>query len=240
MARTERRGKGLTERTVEVAETWQEQLSAWRESAENWPVEQPDDLPGDALDRENATRCRAILATVGLGDLMDGQGAVNIGPLRDRGLDEDSAQWIAAFWLGTYNRMMAQRRKLVAGDTSPSTIGMMLTHAQEMGRLQERMWWRAGVDPVTGERRERLAVERRNHRRAFAEAKAEREAANAERKEAGRALAALAQGLADECWRRNPSLSKIEVARRVAARWPSDCEIPRPTANTIRQRIKRD
>jgi hypothetical protein len=134
MARTETRGKGLTERKASVPETWQEELAAWQRYAEAQPTERPGDMPGDAMDRYNAERCRAILATVGLGDLVNGTCAVDLGPLRDKGLDEDSAQWIAARWLGSYNALLAQRRKLVAGDTSPSTIGMMLTHAQEMGR----------------------------------------------------------------------------------------------------------
>ena len=204
------------------------------------PVAQPDDMPGDALNRHHAERCKAILATVGLADLMEGKGAVNLGPLREKGLDEDSREFIAAHWLGAYNRMMAHRRALMAGNIDASTIGMMLIHAQELGCLQERMWWRAENDPVTGERRERLAVERRDHRRAFANAAAERQAINDERREVGRALATLAQRMADECWQRNPVLSKQEVARRVAARWPADSEIPRPSVNTIRQRIKRD
>lgn len=118
----------------------------------------PEDLPGEALDRENAKRCRAILATVGLAELMEGKGAVNLGPLRERGFDEDSAQWMAAQWLGAYNRMMAHRQILMGGDCSPSNIGMMLMHAQELGRLQERMWWRAGIDPQTGKKRETLAL----------------------------------------------------------------------------------
>ena len=215
-------------------------IDAWKAFAAQMPREQPGDMPGDALNRENAERCRAILATVGLDNLMEGRGAVNLGPLRERGLDEDSAQWIAAHWLAAYHSMMTMRAKMVAGDTSPSTTGMMLMRAQEMGRLQERMWWRSGIDPETGERRERLAIERRDHRRAFANAAAERQAINAERKEAGRALAALAQRMADECWQRNPVLSKQEVARRLHARWPTDSEIPRPSVNTIRQRIKRN
>lgn len=139
-------------------EAW---VKAWDESA---PVAEPDDMPGEALDRNNAERCRAILATVGLADLMEGKGAVNLGPLRDRGLDENSAQWIAAHWLGAYNSMMAHRQKLLDGDCSPSTIGVMLMQAQELGRLQERMWWRAGVEkidpdrPETWVKRETLAL----------------------------------------------------------------------------------
>ena len=142
-------------------------FQAWDAAA---PQGKPDDLPGEALDRENATRCQEILETAGLGDLMDGKRAVNLGPLREKGLDEDSAEWIAAHWLGAYNQMMTQRRKLLDGDCTPSTIAMMLMDAQEMGRLQERMWWRAGIDPQTRKRREQLAVGKREQERAIPKA----------------------------------------------------------------------
>lgn len=142
-------------------EAW---IKAWDEAV---PVAQPDDMPGEALDRENATRCKTILATVGLADLMEGKCAVNLGPLREKGLDEDSAQWIAAHWLGAYNRMMTQRRDLMGGDTSASTISSMLLNAQEMGRLHERMWWRAGIDPQTGKRPEELALGKRAQEKAI-------------------------------------------------------------------------
>lgn len=173
------------------------------------PIARPDDMPGDALDRHNAERCRAILATVGLGDLMDGHGAVNIGPLRDKGLDEDSAQWIAAFWLGAYNRMLAQRRKLVAGDASPSTIGMMVIHAQEMGRLQERMWWRAGVDPQTDKRREELALGKRAQEKAIPKATAARRIQAQDAKPDWHDIATLE---ALEIRRRHPTYSRWRIA----------------------------
>ena len=166
MVKITTRGVGMTERQVEIAETWQESLAAWERYAAQCPPAQPDDMPSEALDRENASRCKSILATVGLADFMDGQCAVDLGPLRAKGVDEDSAQWIAAHWLGAYNSMMTMRAKLVAGDTSPSTIGTMLMHAQEMGRLHERMWWRAGIDPDTGKRREGLALGKRAQEKA--------------------------------------------------------------------------
>jgi hypothetical protein len=167
MPRIEKRGKGLTERTVEMPENWQESLTAWQRYAAQSPVAKPDDLPGESTDRENAAKCKAILATVGLASMMDGQCSVSPNQLREMGLDEDSAQFIAAHWLAAYNGMMACRQKLIAGDTTPDNIGMMLVHSQEMGRLQERMWWRAGVDPQTGKRRENLALGKRNQEMAI-------------------------------------------------------------------------
>lgn len=145
-------------------------IAAWKAYADASPKSEPGDLPGDAPDRENAARCKEILATVGLSDLMEGKGAVNLGPLHDRGLAEDSAQYIAAHWLGAYNRMLNTRQKLLAGDSDPDTIGMMLMHAQEMGRLQERMWWRAGIDPQTSKKREALAVAKRKQEAAIPKA----------------------------------------------------------------------
>ena len=131
-------------------------VKAWQAFGESLPIAQPGDWMGDALRRENADRCRAILATVGLSD--DGKCAVNTGPLREKGLAENSAQWIAAFWLASYHRLMAARKRFESGDTVADNIGLMLFASEEMGRLQERMWWRAGVDPVSGEKREVLAL----------------------------------------------------------------------------------
>ena len=181
-------------------------VMAWDEAL---PVAQPDDMPGDALDRHNAGRCRAILATVGLDALMEGKGAVSLGPLREKGLDEDSAQWIAAHWLGAYNQMMAHRRDLVAGDASPSTIGMMLMHAQEMGRLQERMWWRRGIDPDTGKRREALALGKRAQEKARPKATEARRIQAQDTRPDWHDSATLE---AQEIRRRHPSYSRWRIA----------------------------
>jgi hypothetical protein len=104
-------------------------------------------------------RCRAIIEKSKRVNPADGPGAT-----------EADAEWIAAEWLAAYRGMLAQRAKLVAGDTSPNTIGSMLLHAQEMGRLQERMWWRAGVDPQTGKRREELAIGKQAQEKAIPKA----------------------------------------------------------------------
>lgn len=181
-------------------------VKAWDEAL---PVAQPDDLPGEALDRRIAERCRAILATVGLADLMEGKGAVNLGPLREKGLDEDSAQFIAAHWLGSYNRMMAHRRNLMAGNADPSTIGMMLMHAQEMGRLQERMWWRRGIDPDTGKSCEALALGKQAQEKAIVRATEARRVQAQDAKPDWHDAATLE---AREIRRRHPSYSRWRIA----------------------------
>jgi hypothetical protein len=130
-----------------------EAFKAWRDSI---PASRPEDWRGDALRRHNAERCRAILATVGIGD--DGGCATDSARLRAKGLAENSAQWIAALWLAEYNTLIRGRERFEAGDTSPNNIARMLMATEEMGRLHERMWWRAGVDPISREKRENLAL----------------------------------------------------------------------------------
>jgi len=140
-----------------------DQLSrALRALTASLPAAMPGDWTGDALRRSNAERCRAILATVGLTD--DGICALDTGPLREKGLAENSAQWIAAQWLAEYNALMRGRERFGDGDATPGNLGRMLMATEEMGRLQERMWWRVGVekinpgDPESWRKREDLAL----------------------------------------------------------------------------------
>lgn len=120
------------------------------------PVAEPGDWLGDALRRENARRCRAILATVGLSD--EGRGLVDTQALLAKGLDEASAQWLAAHWLAEFNTLTRKRERFEAGNTGATLVASMLFAAAEMGRLEERMWWRAGIDRDTGRKREALAL----------------------------------------------------------------------------------
>lgn len=129
-------------------------IAASREWADSFPAAEPGDWPGDALRRRNAGCCRDILAKVGLAD--DSQPAVNAAPLRQKGLTEDTAPWIAANWLARYHLYTVARQRVQDGDLSPDNLSTLVFAAEEMGRLQERMWWRAGTDPGTGERREAL------------------------------------------------------------------------------------
>lgn len=118
---------------------------------------------GDGLREDNAQRCREILAMEGLGDIICG-GAVDWGKLREKGLAEDSAEWLAASWLRSFNRLQNERARLEAGE---GNVALIVEHAQELGRIQERMFWRAGVDPQTGKRREKLALGKREQEKAI-------------------------------------------------------------------------
>lgn len=116
---------------------------------------------GDARIEHNAKLFRAIMASGGLADLMENTCAVDTGKLRAKGFSEDSEYWIAAHWLGAFNRLRNERTRLVARQGTENTLSLIVEHAQEMGRLQERLFWRAGVDPQTGKRREKLAIGKR-------------------------------------------------------------------------------
>lgn len=137
-----------------------EEREAYTKAIHEWAA-QP---VGDGLREENAQRCREILATVGLGDMMDGTCAVDRGKLRDKGLAEDSAEWLAALWLAAFNRLKNERAQL---DREKGNVAVIVEHAQELGRIQERMFWRAGVDPQTGKRREELALGKRQQEKAI-------------------------------------------------------------------------
>lgn len=145
-------------------------IRALDEFSNSLPVGQPGDCGGDALRRHNADRCREILATVGLAD--DGSCVADTQALRDRGLNEHSAQWMAAHWLASHNTMTRARDLLSAGDTSPQNLARLIDAAEDMGMWQERMWWRAGIDNESGERREALALTGRPVKRGQKEAAA--------------------------------------------------------------------
>jgi hypothetical protein len=70
------------------------------------------------------------------------------------------------------------------GNTGSSLVAMMLTAAKEMGRLEERMWWRAGIDAATGDRREALALTGRKVKRGLKDGAAVRNKAHALAREA--------------------------------------------------------
>lgn len=182
-------------------------MAAWGAFFEQYPAAMPDDAPGDALRRGNAERCRAILATVGLED--DGACAINPVALRDRGLTEDTAQWLAAEWLAAFHMLKRCRERFVAGNTSANTIGSMLMAAEELGRLQERMWWRCGIDPETGKRREELALGKRAQEKAISRAT---EARRIQAQDARPDWHDSATFEAEEIRRKHPSYSRWRIA----------------------------
>lgn len=71
---------------------------------------------------------------------------------------KDTPEWLAARWLQEFVRLQRGRQRLAAGPNDQRTLSAIVQHAEQLGRLEERMWWRCGIDPDTGKRREALAL----------------------------------------------------------------------------------
>jgi hypothetical protein len=204
-----RRGRGMRARDVPVAQTREEMLAALDALDAQLPVCQPGEAGGDALRRANAERMMAILRAAELPD-----DPVELArELAARGFAEDTAQHLAAAWLQAWRWWRHARERLLSGDVTPSTVAAITDAAQEVGEIGERMFWRAGIDPATGKRREALAV-----------GKAKQELARPKATEARRASAADnepgwwddARQRAAEMRTRFPSYSRSRVAEKLA------------------------
>lgn len=108
--------------------------------------------PDEGRDRI-AAGFRAILTARGLPD--PGVAALNDTVYGQQG--EDSVQYIAAQWLMEYNRLNRERNDLASGSKA-FDLQLMIMHAEELGRLQERCQWRHRIDEATGKRPEELAL----------------------------------------------------------------------------------
>jgi len=148
------RGNGMTERLLKVPETPAESIAAF--DALNIPFAQSGDWLGDALMRATAERNRSVLSHVGLEDA--GACVADRRALESVGLAEGSAAWIAAHWLAEYHSFLRCRERIESGDAGVRNLTTMMWAMHEMGRLQEEMRWRPGVDPQTGKAREQLAL----------------------------------------------------------------------------------
>lgn len=141
---------------------------------------------------------------------------------------EGHAYSIMQEWLDAYDHLAGERRKV-----SPD-IEIMISLSEDLGKLQERLWWRAGIDPETKAPREKLALERKNSRLKFAH-HSER---NHARKQDAQRWLEVAQRLADAYWQRRPGASKSITAQAVLRDWPTDDDAPTaPSISSIRQKI---
>lgn len=147
------------------AEALRVALESWIEAL---PASEPGDWSFDGERRTIAELFRSLLASIGLDD--DGMGALDTGRLRKKGLREDTSYWLAAQWLAAYNGLMKARTRFADGDLSPENMGAMIYHSERLGCFRERMWWRCGIDPQTGKRREQLALGKRNQHAAIPKA----------------------------------------------------------------------
>lgn len=151
----------MTERVVKVATTGEEMRAAIRAWDAALPEAQPGDWWGDALMRENAERCRAMLAVVGLEDT--GKCKADQDALEEKGANEGSSAWIAAHWLAEFHGYRQCRARIDAGDRSDRVLTAMGQAMHEMGRLQSEMFWRPSIDPKTGKAREALSLKGREN-----------------------------------------------------------------------------
>jgi hypothetical protein len=106
-------------------------------------------------------------------------------------LAEDHAYRIFWDWLCVYNRLTRER-----GKPEPD-IALIVEHAEELGKIHERLRWRSGVDPETRERREVLALRAKNSRLALdGDRDGGRASANAMRREEAEEWRAVAREVA--------------------------------------------
>ena len=122
----------------------QESLQAFA----HWIADLDGLTPGQAAQRDTAERYLGILTASGVADMAGA--ALDVSLLRAAGYDESSPEWIACQWFRSFAVHGAARAR--------SDLGLSIETDHEMGRLEERMWWRAAHEPVTGKSPERLAL----------------------------------------------------------------------------------
>jgi hypothetical protein len=165
---------------------------------------------GDERREAIAQRCREILDRAALGDMIITSDAIDEEGLRSKGLAENSAQWLAACWLRTFNRLKEELTRINAGQ---GDLSLLISIGEELGRIEERTLWRAGVDPQTGKTRESLAVGKQSQELSTGKAaKARREKASENEPE----WWDDARIRAKEIRQSRPSLSRSRIASLIA------------------------
>jgi hypothetical protein len=148
MAKRTKQGVGMTERVVIQHD--QSDFSDAGSFAEVFFASLDANCIATNVRAENAERCQNILSAAGL----------VLGKIESERLlgkyGEDSPERLAADWLRSYMRMGALSEKALNGDTMALTD--LIGEAEHLGIIQERMWWRCGLDHSTGKKRESLAV----------------------------------------------------------------------------------
>lgn len=152
---------------------------------------------------------------------------------------EEAFHVLGAEWLRNYEWLQKLRAKVSAGIASERDVARLIDVAEKLGQLKERIWWRHGVDPVTGTKRESLAVSARESRRALPRARPAIDAHNAEVKAAAAAYRRSLQVKADAIWERHPDWNNSDVARQIIREWPKRDAAAPPNFNTLRTQIKK-
>jgi len=215
MTRRKVKDVGLRAHEVTVATTPEEIWTAFSE----WVADLKCLSPHLASQRDTAKRYLAIMKKAGMADMAGA--ALDISRLRDAGLDEASPAWIAALWLREFAVHVAA---LDRGDMT-----LAIDTAETLGRLQERMLWRASNEPVTGKTPEGLAVVGKRQTKA---------GQDGNRMKAGKSFAAshgeLAQMRANEL-STNPRLSWSQIKGILARKFNVSAETIKRNVNNPRK-----
>lgn len=184
----------------------------------------------DAVRDENAQRMTGELSRAG-SDPYDFDILLKFG--------EQAAFVTIAEWLRAYDRTSKIRSRIEAGEGKPGDIADLVEWAEKMGRLQERIWWRHGVDHDTGAKRESLAVTARESRKALTGGSAARDAHNAEVKANADQWKRIVCRMAKEIWDKPAAspLSAQAVAEIVRRKWPANLGAKKGNS-TIRQAMR--
>lgn len=232
MPKIETRGVGLMMRKVQTFNLEDDPPEAFIRALDEWASTKPQ--TADEWRDANAKHCRAVL--VKAYGKMDPvwfcrNAPEDVETTRDQMarhpklfvrsyFGEDHGYAIVQEWLNTYDRLAVQRAKPEAD------IAKLIELAEELGKLEERLYWRAGVDPHTRERREAMALREKaatGHRRAGGAMNAD---AAAKRR-------ATAHKLADDIQApRVRKLSNLALAEAVHERWP---DREPPSVRTLRK-----
>ncbi|TPE53227.1 hypothetical protein [Amaricoccus solimangrovi] len=134
---------------------------------------------------------------------------------------ENHAYAIMQQWLDRYDELAAER-----GEAEPN-LARLIELGEELGRLHERIFWRAGVDRDTGQIRETLALREKK-------AVSDRRAGGATNAAKAERWQAIARRLAAEIRsRRSKPASMLELANAIHQRWPDNEDSP-PSVRTLR------
>jgi len=70
---------------------------------------------------------------------------------------EDALEYLIAKWLIEYHHLNSERAAF-SSSSNPIKLEYLIERAVELGKLQERLFWRQGIDEQTGKRPETLAL----------------------------------------------------------------------------------
>lgn len=184
----------------------------------------------DRVRDENADHVRKVLSDAGTGP--------HDFHIKEK-FGEQAAYVTMAEWLRAYEWVQRIRVRIDSGKAEPNDLSELIRWAEDLGKLQERIWWRHGVDPDTGTKRETLAVSARKSRRALPKGRMAIDAHNAEVKAEAEAHRRALQAKADIIWQRHPDWNKSEVARQILREWPKRNKAEPPKFNTLRNQIQK-